>query len=49
MMNMTTSVEYLFRFSHALLYTGSWTGIRIDEDSISEKKVEVESEDRALI
>jgi hypothetical protein len=24
-------------------------GIRIDEDSISEKKVEVESEDRALI
>jgi hypothetical protein len=46
--NLTTSVEYSLRFSHALVYSDGGNGIKVHQESVSEKKVVVKSDERAL-
>jgi hypothetical protein len=45
---MTTSVAYLFRFSHALVHTVGCNGIRVNQDNVSVKKVEAKSKDKVV-
>ncbi|KAG0605872.1 hypothetical protein M758_9G094300 [Ceratodon purpureus] len=47
--NLTTSVECAFRFSHILAYSDRGNAISVRQESVSEKKMVVRSDERSLV